>query len=1325
MSSETYIVPQTAIYLGKDELFKNLERSHRPLGTRQIDLDEVLKGTAIEIVLADPGYGKSRLLLELAKRCLKNKKPVYFRSLKNVNGTTSIESPFQDREKYPSLEKEPEIGTPIFSNLHEEENSKKLAIAFFDGLDEVRESEYVEVVRNLVKFARNFPKTKILISGRSHIFFRHQTTPLLSMPELRFHHIGPLDTNEVIQFLDLSESEAKDYRTRVAHLITFRIPRYLTFVKDLAKKYEIRKIFLWTRAKLFEQILELRLKSQEKKRGKGSHRFYFLIALRHLAFFMELRQTNTLDGESFAEFEMECLNGVFLNQNLLSDFLENTIVRRTDDHIEFDNTELQEYLAAKHLLRLGPGIDILNQVAIDISSNRVHHSWLESVGFQLEENPEIFVDLIVFLCQSDFLQDRMVFSKLAQYANFDFFSSNDKLRIAEAIFEHISDHNVWIQADAAGIISQCFSDKTNNYLLNQFDVSKNDDYNQFIRNGNLAILIDALSKRKHFVRRYWTKWRNRMEKIALLENGYDTEVPQRRAISALERIGTKNSLNKVKVLYARNNNLKESIRWLSRRFDPNSIETIDRFCDSIHEHRMSSGIFIDAITSHEGHLYLLRKLKEDKKSPFLWQKLEVSIEYANNLEKIWSATIETEVFRVVEHILRTDHRGFNQELPQVILIAWQRKMPNLISHLVQTLSDKAALWLLSKPILKSLIREEDMELLKNNWQTRFGKHTDLRACLDSIFEGKEREKLLSVFPEITSDLAKKSLDVRSWEGREYRQSLTLYEAFKDSLNKGNFKALFLHFEHRDRIQKHLSPADKKKLIALSSKLVQQYSLENLQTAIRSISDSQAEYQLSRKLDPLIIAIEILVSVPSPQIHHQEIAICILPLITEPNAFKSIAAQIAFPSPQLIARFCKFWHPDSGDGRLTYGFSKFMEMLWKFRITAFIPYVKEMALHPGFQNHFEQGTIAETLKDFRVEEAFFQERFESSNLFKVKIVWAKILFKEFGNIAATKWIFAEAISFLKPRPKIPFPRSSTLSARSKIDELDLDKLDSISFPQLRSDVIQLLSETFRLLLVDREYYHEIEREIWPGINGYLSNLIRAGHLGIIDDVARIFKPYKSNYPVSFYSHRLADYKNLENHIQFQKQPIYSAIRKFQLLKEKQTNPFDSEQGFFRFVKDCITEDLEKWLQASNKSHALRTVETNEILFQELIQSKLKEFMIERGLMGTAVIREAQTLTGNRIDFWVSYGMFGRVLIELKLKDNPDISPNNLPAYSKNKLDKYRFGLNVRCLILLVLKVDDKPSLRGYKNRLEAAQNEFKGNEWVDVIGINCFPEIETE
>lgn len=119
-----------------------------------------------------------------------------------------------------------------------------------------------------------------------------------------------------------------------------------------------------------------------------------------MALLLEIQRANIISKDDFASFEIDA-NLSVSNQLLLETFYDGTLLKDNDNDLEFDNTEFQEYLAACAIQRLGKYEQVIFDVAVDQKFRMIYPSWIDVLGYLVEQRQEIIIPLVEFGCRAE------------------------------------------------------------------------------------------------------------------------------------------------------------------------------------------------------------------------------------------------------------------------------------------------------------------------------------------------------------------------------------------------------------------------------------------------------------------------------------------------------------------------------------------------------------------------------------------------------------------------------------------------------------------------------------------------------------------------------------------------------------------------------------------------------------------------------------------------------------------------------------------------------------------------------------------------------------
>ena len=355
-------------------------------------------------LISEPGIGKTRLLKE---QLLHSDKEGIFLDLKKLRKIT-IDSFIETNGRIPIL-KEKNYNEDLKNwklcqtKNFKLENSNKL-IFCFDALDEVKNEDFSEVVDNLKNFMQKYNQSNFLISCRKNYLNKWQH--LFSEIDFDYIEIFPLDTPKIKDYLSafgISQKKIDDlleklyFQNRPSILQT---PRYLEMIAELVEKEGVEKLKTISRGELFEKFIYKKINIESEKTNEANCQAIIKKVLEKLALIMEIYQSNQITKDELMEFFdniKSSLNVIFLNQVPINYFYERSLLKDNIDSIEFENTEFQEYLAAKEILRLGRVEQVIFDLAVVRDLGEIHPSWINTLSFLIESEINILKNVFEYV----------------------------------------------------------------------------------------------------------------------------------------------------------------------------------------------------------------------------------------------------------------------------------------------------------------------------------------------------------------------------------------------------------------------------------------------------------------------------------------------------------------------------------------------------------------------------------------------------------------------------------------------------------------------------------------------------------------------------------------------------------------------------------------------------------------------------------------------------------------------------------------------------------------------------------------------------------------
>jgi len=387
-----YVKPTIRFYDRFDDL--DSEQKTYAYLLHKTDWDDIFSKKRI-VLLAEPGYGKTRMLKEIVLESSQHHKEAMFVDLKMVFGIVEdyIKKYADSCKSVELLHSEEEIikCQPIKSNNFTLTNSENIILCF-DALDEVQIGEkFAKLINDLKDFTKKYDQCVIIISCRTHHYKRYKS--ILAGTAFNFCKIFDFQNEQIESFLGqqqppIKQSDIEKVMENVS-LANYRnilgTPRYLFMFAQLLKETGIEEISRLNRTDLFESFIYGKLK--EETEGLGIDKAIVKRVLEKLALIMEIYQSNTLTKEELLTFfdKIESnLSRAFLEVSNWQALSNRSLIKDNIDNIQFENREFQEYLAAKELIRIAKNEQALYDLVIDAELKEVIPSWFNTLGFFIE-----------------------------------------------------------------------------------------------------------------------------------------------------------------------------------------------------------------------------------------------------------------------------------------------------------------------------------------------------------------------------------------------------------------------------------------------------------------------------------------------------------------------------------------------------------------------------------------------------------------------------------------------------------------------------------------------------------------------------------------------------------------------------------------------------------------------------------------------------------------------------------------------------------------------------------------------------------------------------
>ena len=467
-----YIIPQFIKYQNVDDLLEN--NSHHSLfNENNMSINDVLEENFVCIV-GEPGIGKSRLLDEVKERILP--KPFFCKASK----FTALSTP------------------------------KENEYCIIDALDEVEGYSFYNVLQSIKYYKKENPRVKVLFTCRKHYvasYARH----FADCNHLTFIEICRLSERDVMNVIsgncNCSEATLANINKspKLKELIT--IPRYLTFLLGYIKqKGECLNI-----GELFEYMIVCSIKAaieaREGIQNTESIRILLQRVLEKVAFVMEISRKDQISKDELYtildEIKGNMTQMFIANFDLL--YFESRILKDTDGTLQFENTELQEYLAAKELCRQDNIESVLYDVAVHKELKHIYPNWYDVIPHISYSKDRIhtFINVFKLIISYESNLENGAFENLLKYVDPSVLSIQQKEELFSIIFEHyqrVPAYIMW-KSSMSNLLQECYTTNCDTQIR-----LPHDKLNK-IQLSNVTVTLDAIVEVKKHSDGIYNYWR--------------------------------------------------------------------------------------------------------------------------------------------------------------------------------------------------------------------------------------------------------------------------------------------------------------------------------------------------------------------------------------------------------------------------------------------------------------------------------------------------------------------------------------------------------------------------------------------------------------------------------------------------------------------------------------------------------------------------------------------------------------------------------------------------------------------------------------------------
>jgi len=1278
---------------------------------KQIRLHDILQRPLVFIV-AEPGHGKTRLIDELSQRAGEGVKRVDFK--------TKVD----DR--------------PIGKWLAVQGVSAETKTVLLDGLDEAPAKYIQSTIFSLVEYISTHPGTRFYISCRVHYFAKYQQD-FTRLPTAEFLLIKPLERSKAQQLLRNMGIPERTIATLFSSLqfgdsaTVLQNPRYLEMIaKEIASGAS--KPDSINRAMLFESFTFGALCEEDSKTGRQLAE-YKKRMLELLALTMEVAQLNQITTDDFVTFMERAKSDakLIVSQVEIENIYEHSLLTKDlDNNVSFTNREVQEYLAARYLLRMANPEYKVFSLAVEPELREIIPSWRNTLSFIIDELPAI-ARQIVDLYPARIILDEST-ELLVSGSTSGKMLSEDKSYIFDYIWQGNNRQQNFIRQELsfqlASYAGDAYVPEACKQLLGlRYKAQKDyptDRLNVINLCGNLLALdrFSGVEKQKVI---------EKLIKIAL-EAGSNTM--QINALHALMSVKEKSVLKRLYPLSdSQDDGVFGYIERLAYEIDPSGELSIDVYAKGIKRQQYySTREGIEKLTTPEAIGYFLKHLASDTEliKPIIDHDRMFTDErsrFLQHVKDVWQPVWLPLLKEFILHAFAVEY-GYYAERSQFV----EQIMRLIAEHDTDYYQELLTVGVKNHSMMVRL--DSSLAKIMQPQDTRFTADV-VRALGDKgfivfrIFEclaststtygaailGEARQLLPSQFAEYDKRLQrfKRQNKYNSATAQFNRE----YEKIEDdTLSNALWQtsaAIIRYLEDTSTSKEVLSYTDDQVdriWHILRTKILDVYDPADITLTITKRGGGNTSYAITRTAELFERAFVFGHLTKQKDIgQYKDKLLAYFPYM------HSQVKQELFANLRLSGEeYQKIVdaYADVSKDSVQYQPYDFIELVDTARLVSAKDVLQKIVLSDDMQEYVREYALR-TIENIAPDKNFLEQVYErysekpEQGAHSLPQSIDTLLIEHYADKVAVQ----RRLTLMKEAAvRAPARAASGSFSVSDVESELYDKTLAKPLMGLSSDVytdnfLKLLNYSFELRQKGAGWARYAEY-IWEVTTSYFQNLVsQKKSVGLLQRIGEVL----DRHSVAVTANYLRYFNTIKNHLleQLGDKKLYTeAITIVNTMNTTDELKITSEVELYYATCELIKE-LDRWLQQEGEVLVEKGTETETqrrmaLQFENILVKKYGSTNVR-----TRIDRETQATDGTRTDFYVYFGFYGPVLIELKLSSHGDLAGDMKEKESYKSLQKYmkQFGANHGILLIYRAKGTAVDSFRRRVAKARKAYGSIPG------------------
>lgn len=1314
------------------------------------------------IVVAEPGYGKTRLLKEIVLRASEYQKKAFFIDSKKIDNdiVTVIKKCKQINPDWRESEIQNEW---LFANT-EEDVLDETTIICLDALDELPFSKLYGFFEMIESFIQEYPKVKLFISCRIHhlqkIDFNLQTLPF------EYIELSNFGNAQISTYLknNIDDHETIDGKIQSNGLMEFlATPRYLYYFVALIKDKPIDEVLRLTRIELFENFIYRKL---DKERDKAIPRSqYDLIkrVLEKIALIMKMYQVSQISkDELMTLFDRmdSAFSHIIFRDDLLAILYDRSVLKDNIDSIEFENKMFLDFLAAKELLRFHNIEQVFFDLAFEPYLMEIYTEWFYVIPFLFEQNEQLLTQIVDYLAKNKHKILRDEYFEALTSIEPKLIKPEMRTRIFYLVFDYYTDHNKWFLSIGHYTLSKklaqfCDSDILHQKLISSVDDRKNNEQLYVTRVNAVEIFAE---KKIYFKEEQIEYWKNKFSEWLYLKPLENYQTLHRHIIAEASTFAHNDFdwIKKHRFIFEEGIELQHEYAGACFEIAPEDTFSIDTYFeahDYYEKNKLDKSLmggesirYIFKLKTSDGVAYSLKRLTEEDGKKYLRRFLHES-----NFSS-WERYHQ----EFVSHI----KNGLNQKIVE--------HLQNLVLLLI---GDDHYRYSGKKDLLSSclnLLIENDKEylftLLEKLYEQYQNKEIYIWEINDLIIGSLSKYLYVEVIEEFYQNI--KLFDEQNYSYKDILYNLYITDFIDESIKQFIFsKYEIFILERQNERQKYFDEMQAK---SIPNKSVCEKWIDKIEPEVNKFDANLFRFYMQEKnelincknymanrqatidwakavlknnnplkngkvektgdsshtiwyLPYFSDCVELLLKENEP-LNQEEVdnAFRYLPFDIN-SGYENTLKLAKKPSEEAIQDVIDVYSGTRKDDLANYGLQNFVEFYKHFHL-------KEA--EPLLLNMVENTEIADFI------------RTEIIDILPIDVLTKDKIDELLKSDAKTKKICEKFLAILVQKhhdEKALIKVIKVIKATAQKTQVKKDE------GSLFGTGLEFTNHPLALVLMNYHQYRvDIDEELLllavqlrnknKKANAYFLEEIVFGHIKLLRNdnsfeplhlLEKFLQKNHEKTALHWFEYKFIELKSLYLEKMAKPSHIMDVLKQYQSLQEKEYLIVPTSRHLLEILKEIIEKDLKSWIENEgaykyiNELAQKKENRNAEDFIQKTIKSQIELALLKRSFRPSdlRIKREEQLLDDKRTDFTVSYGLVGQILIELKLDNNTDAKVTHKEGreYSKT-LHQYIKGTNSDFGIFLIFNVDSEQPK--FEKQMQGLIQHYSAEDSICVMGMNC-------